>query len=168
LRRSPEETILGVLGHEMGHYVLNHVAELLIDISLVVLVGYAFVHFSFGAGHAPFSEMGDRVDRRSRRAALAGALFGIFLTAVTPVTNSIVRSGESEADAFGIAASREPDGFAFAAVQLSEYRKMRPGRLEEIVFYDHPSGYDRIHRAMSWKAEHLDEMAARESDAARP
>ena len=37
---------------------------------------------------------------------------------------------------------------------LSEYRKMRPGKWEEIVFYDHPSGYNRILMAMTWKAEH--------------
>jgi len=50
-------------------------------------------------------------------------------------------------------ASRRPDGFAQAAIHLGEYRKMRPGPIEEFLFYDHPSGYGRIHRAMQWKAE---------------
>ncbi|WP_159107224.1 hypothetical protein [Azospirillum sp. B4] len=27
--------------------------------------------------------------------------------------------------------------------------------MEEVVFYDHPSGYNRILRAMVWKAENL-------------
>ena len=31
-----------------------------------------------------------------------------------------------------------------------------------MVFYDHPSGYDRIRRAMEYKAEHLAEAAVRE------
>ena len=31
---------------------------------------------------------------------------------------------------------------------------MHPGKWEEIVFYDHPSGYNRILMAMTWKAEH--------------
>jgi STE24 endopeptidase len=33
---------------------------------------------------------------------------------------------KSEADAFGLEAAREPDGFAMTAMQLSEYRKIEP------------------------------------------
>lgn len=72
---------------------------------------------------------------------------------MTPVTNSIIRIAEVEADAFGLNAARQPDGFAEAALMLSEYRKMRPGKWEEILFFDHPSGYNRIRMAMQWKAE---------------
>jgi hypothetical protein len=39
---------------------------------------------------------------------------------------------------------------------LSEYRKMRPGPIEERIFFDHPSGYDRIHSAMVWKGSNLE------------
>jgi STE24 endopeptidase len=81
---------------------------------------------------------------------------GILFLALTPVMNTVTRMQEKEADMFGLNASREPDGFAQAAIHLSEYRKMRPGRLEEWVFYDHPSGYDRIHSAMLWKGENLE------------
>jgi len=35
----------------------------------------------------------------------------------------------------------------------AEYRKLAPGPLEEIVFYDHPSGRSRIEMAMRYKAE---------------
>jgi len=28
--------------------------------------------------------------------------------------------------------------------------------LEERIFFDHPSGYDRIHSAMVWKGENLE------------
>jgi STE24 endopeptidase len=41
-----------------------------------------------------------------------------------------------------------------AAMRLSTYRKLKPGPLEEIVFYDHPSGYDRVHGSMIWLKEH--------------
>jgi STE24 endopeptidase len=39
------------------------------------------------------------------------------------------------------------------AMRLSTYRKLRPGRVEEFVFYDHPSGYERVHAAMTWLRE---------------
>jgi STE24 endopeptidase len=44
---------------------------------------------------------------------------------------------------------------ARAALHLGEYRKMRPGTVEEFIFFDHPSGYNRIHRAMQWKKENM-------------
>ena len=74
--------------------------------------------------------------------------------------NSIVRHHESEADAFGLEAAREPDGFAMTAMQLSEYRKIEPTALEETIFFDHPSGRTRVRMAMEWKARHLAELPA--------
>jgi STE24 endopeptidase len=82
-------------------------------------------------------------------------LASIFFFALTPVVNTYIRSGEYEADMYGLNASRQPDGFAQAAIHLGEYRKMSPGRLEEWLFYDHPSGRSRIYAAMRWKAENL-------------
>ena len=73
------------------------------------------------------------------------------------VASERVRVAEAEADAFGLDAAREPDGFASVSMKLSEYRKISPGALEEIVFYDHPSGENRVRRAMEWKARHLAE-----------
>jgi len=87
---------------------------------------------------------------------LAVLMVGILSFVVTPVMNTVIRVQEKEADMFGHNVSRQPDGFAQAAIHLSEYRKMRPGRLEEWIFYDHPSGYDRIHSAMIWKGENLE------------
>jgi hypothetical protein len=34
---------------------------------------------------------------------------------------------------------------------------MDPSPLEEFVFFDHPSGKNRILMAMRWKAEHLND-----------
>jgi STE24 endopeptidase len=167
LRRSPRETILAVLGHEMGHYVLGHVPETIVDFSLVLFAGLAFVHFGFERARRRFgARWGVESVADAAGWPLASALLATFFLLATPVTNAIIRSNEAEADAFGLASTGQPDGFAYAAVQLSEYRKMRPGRLEEIVFYDHPSGYDRIRRAMEYKAEHLAEVAARERSGA--
>jgi STE24 endopeptidase len=86
---------------------------------------------------------------------LLAVVFSTFMFVMTPVSNTMTRTIESEADIFGLNAAREPDGFARAALALSEYRKMSPGPVEEFIFYDHPSGYDRILMAMRWKAEHL-------------
>jgi STE24 endopeptidase len=86
---------------------------------------------------------------------LAMLLISIFFFVLTPFINTHIRTSEAEADIFGINASRQPDGFAQAAIHLGEYRKMKPGPVEEWMFFDHPSGYHRIHGAMQWKAENL-------------
>ena len=54
-------------------------------------------------------------------------LFGVYFFLITPVTNSIVRSNEYEADVFGLNAAREPHGFAEAALLLGEYRSCNRG-----------------------------------------
>jgi STE24 endopeptidase len=43
---------------------------------------------------------------------------------------------------------------AAVALKLGEYRKLDPGPIEELVFFDHPSGRHRIEMAMRWKREH--------------
>ena len=82
-------------------------------------------------------------------------LASIFLFVLTPISNTQTRTDEHEADMYGINASRQPDGFAQAAIHLGEYRKMKPGPVEEWIFFDHPSGCNRIRDAMRWKAENL-------------
>lgn len=152
-RGAPAE-VLAVLGHEMGHYVLNHVYKSLAFFAAVILGGFALIAWSFerlrsGIGRG----WGIRGVGDPAGLPLAIALFSIYGFLLTPVQNTVTRTMEAEADAFGLNAAREPDGFAEAALHLSEYRKMRPGPIEEVLFYDHPSGWNRIHRAMIWKAE---------------
>ncbi len=154
-RSSPEE-IRAVLGHEMGHYVLNHIYKSLLALGLIVVIGFALLSWVFARLSSRYAaRWGIRDVADVAGLPLLVALFSIYTFVLTPVLNSITRTMEAEADAFGLNAAREPDGFAKAALQLSEYRKMRPGPLEEMVLYDHPSGWHRIHRAMVWKAENI-------------
>ena len=39
------------------------------------------------------------------------------------------------------------------SLKLGAYRKLSPGPIEEMLFFDHPSGRSRILMAMTWKAE---------------
>jgi len=86
-------------------------------------------------------------------------LGSVLFFVLTPIGNTFSRTLEHEADTYGLNAAREPDGFAQAAIHLGEYRKMSPGPLEEWIFFDHPSGRNRIHDAMRWKAENLSTCA---------
>jgi len=158
LSRGSEREILAVLGHEMGHYVLGHVTTGIVMFGLVFLAGFAFVAWGFGFLTNLFGGVWDvrAVDDPAGLPVLMGLATFFFLIA-TPITNTITRTQEAQADIFGVNAARQPDGFAEAALHLSEYRKLEPGALEEFVFYDHPSGRNRIHMMMVWKKEHLND-----------
>jgi STE24 endopeptidase len=146
--------IRAVLGHELGHYVLNHVWKEPILLSLVAGMSFMLLHFAMDAALARWGRRLGLQDRADPAALpLAVALIALISFLFTPLQNSIVRSYEAEADAFGLNAAREPQAWAMAAMRLSTYRKLRPGGFEEFVFYDHPSGYERVHAAMVWLKE---------------
>ncbi len=159
LNRCTPAEVQAVMGHELGHYVLNHVYKLVIYLSLLFAAAFAFMHWFFGLALRRFgASWGLRgIDDLAGLPLLMAGL-GVFMFLATPVQNSIVRTTESEADIFGLNAARQPDGFATTALKLSEYRKLSPGPWEEIILFDHPSGRSRILVAMRWKAEHLAEV----------
>jgi STE24 endopeptidase len=142
----------------MGHYVLDHIVRLLLMMGLVFFVGFAFVAWGFRVLSLIFGGNWDvrTIDDPAGLPVLV-ALMTFFFLVATPVENTIVRTTEAQADLFGVNAVREPDAFAEATLQLSEYRKLDPSPLEEVFFYDHPSGRSRIHMMMQWKAEHLND-----------
>lgn len=161
LNKTSLPEIKAVLGHEMGHYVLNHGLRLTIYFTLVLAFGFWFTHRLFDGSLARW---GGRLGLEGRgdpaALPLAFAILTIFFFLATPLTNSITRQMEAEADAFGLNAAREPNGFAMAAMRLSTYRKIHPGAFEEILFYDHPSGYQRVHASMVWLKENQDNPTA--------
>ena len=154
LDRASLPEIEAVMGHEMGHYVLNHVYKFLPEFGIIFVAGFALLAAFFERLSKRYARWGVRGVGDVAGLPLASLIFSVYLFALTPMLNSIIRSAEYEADMYGLNAAQQPDGFAQAALHLSEYRKLEPGRLEEIFFFDHPSGYTRIFSAMRWKAEH--------------
>jgi STE24 endopeptidase len=167
LNRASLPEIQAVMGHEMGHYVLNHIPKMLLQLGIVIVVGFALLKTLF-----------ERLCARSPRwqvrgiddvagLPLAALLLSSYLYLLTPVLNTMVRVQEYEADLYGLNASEQPDGFAQVALKLGEYRKLDPRPIEEFLFFDHPSGRTRILSAMRWKAEHPETWSA-PAEARRP
>lgn len=159
LRRSSPEGVQSVMGHEIGHYVLHHVNNMMLALGVLILLGFALLRWAFAAVLA----------RRGERWRITGiadpaglplliALGALYFFLLTPVTNTITRTQEAEADLFGLNTARQPDGRAEVVLQHAEDRKLSPGPLEEFIFFDHPSGRNRILMAMRWKGEHLAEL----------
>ncbi len=159
LKRCTLPEIETVMAHEMGHYVLHHIYKALNFLLIIVVAGFAFLRWSFDFSLRKWGQnWGVRGIGDVAGLPLVVLLFSIFFFFMTPVTNTFSRTIEVEADLFGLNAARQPDGEAEVALKLAEYRKMSPGPIEELIFYDHPSGRDRILMAMRWKAENHNEM----------
>jgi STE24 endopeptidase len=167
LKRCTLPEIETTMGHEMGHYVLNHGYKGLVMFGVLVVLGFAFLNWFINISLA---RSGDRWGIRGITdvAVLPLAFIGlaIYFFLLTPVTNTITRTMEFEADMYGLNAGRQPDGEANVDLMLGEYRKLDPGPLEEFVLFDHPSGRTRITAAMRWKAEHPE--TASPEELARP
>jgi STE24 endopeptidase len=167
LNRCTLPEIETTMGHEMGHYVLNHAYKGLIMIGVVIVIGFAFLHWGIDYALARWGAQWEiRGITDVAVLPLALIVFSLFFFLLTPVTNTITRTMEYEADMYGLNAARQPDGEANVDLMLGEYRKLDPGPIEEFVFFDHPSGRTRITAAMRWKAEHPE--TASPEEVARP
>ena len=146
--------VRGVVGHEMGHYV--HMHSLWMTGILIVLAGLVFWLidrlFPVAKRLLGANRVGDISDPAGLPVLAAiGAVIGLLLT---PVTNTMIRVIEQDADQFSLIHANEPDGLAKALIKTAEYRAPSPSAIEEILFYDHPSVENRIRMAMEWKATH--------------
>lgn len=151
--------VVAVLGHEMGHYARLHITWTLVWLAGLLLFGFWLANRLF----APFARWlgaGGTVITDPAGLPVLMAIFATVSLLMTPLTSTLTRLEESDADAFSLAIAHEPDGLAKALVKTIEYRAASPGLVEEAVFYDHPSVERRIRRAMDWKAAHPDAVGA--------
>ena len=146
--------VRGVVGHEMGHYVRGHILWMTLAISIMAVVGFWLASLLF----APVA-MFLRADVGGIADPAGIPIIMIILATLgllaTPLTNTLTRLQEADADHFSLVHANEPDGLSKALVKTIEYRASSPSALEEFVFYDHPSVEHRVRKAMDWKAAHM-------------
>ncbi|MEO5814245.1 MAG: M48 family metalloprotease [Gemmatimonadaceae bacterium] len=147
--------VRGVVGHEMGHYVRQHALWGALALGVLAMLAFVLVAQFFPTaarmlGTRDLTGIADPVGLPVL--LLLVSLLGLI---GTPLTNTLARTIESDADRFSLEHVNEPDGLAKALIKTMEYRAATPSGLEEIIFYDHPSVSLRVRRAMEWKAAHL-------------
>jgi STE24 endopeptidase len=156
MRRSSEAEIRAVMGHEIGHYAMNHVTKTLAMFTLLFMACFLVTQWVMArvlAKKASAWRLGGPADVASL--PLLVVIFSTCLLLATPVINTIIRTQETEADLWGLNVAREPHGEAEVLLKLTEYRKPDPGPWEEIFFFDHPSTRTRIMNAMRWREQML-------------
>lgn len=156
LNHFTDNEIVSTVGHEMGHYVLHHLTIMVLEFGLLTIFGFWLVKWLFGKlliKYGPHWQMTSIQDVTSL--PLLVFLFTLYFFLITPLTNSITRVIETEADNYGLNVARQPDAFASVFIKTADNHKVAPSYWEEVFFIDHPSREHRILAAMKWKAENL-------------
>jgi STE24 endopeptidase len=147
LAKLDEDEVLAVMGHEMGHYVLNHVAMGLALSSIGTIFALFWIH------HAAYW-MIRRYHRRfgfDRLSDVASAPLILLLAQATillgsPVINGFSRHMEHEADRFALEITRNNHSAAsgFAKLQRDNLAVPYPGWFSKLWRSTHPPIGERI------------------------
>jgi len=147
LAQRTEKEVLAVMGHEMGHYVLNHVL-LGVFLATCGAVGVLFMvdrlgRLVIGRFHVRFG-----FDRLSDVASVPLFIFLLSLLNLvgSPLHLAISRAMEHEADRFALEITRanHSAGSAFARIQRENLGNPRPGGLSVLFRSSHPPLGERI------------------------
>jgi STE24 endopeptidase len=147
---APEE-IEFVMGHEMGHYILNHVWKGTAFAALVIVAGFFLLHRTLGR---TVTALAPRLGYATLSSIAAVPLFLLFVAAflflIQPLSSGVSRHFERQADAFALRTLDER-GIP-RAVGMRSFQKMAARNLSdpdppawiEWWLYSHPAIGKRI------------------------
>jgi len=153
LTKASREEALFVFGHEMGHYVLLHIPQMIGWMALVMLVVF---YLCYGLSGRLLQRYGADWDVRQMddwaSLPLLVLVASILMLLGTPAMNAITRYYELEADRYGIEVIHGivPDANQVAARYFEKsgetnLNETQPSEWVKIWFYDHPTRPERVH-----------------------
>lgn len=147
ISKMTDDEVLGVFGHESGHYVLHHIDKGIVVAIIIIFfclwIGYAFVQWAIARYGAKWG-----IPSQSDWGALAVlmlsfSLVGIFLQ---PLSDTLSRGIEHEADVYGqeaihgiVANPQAAMQGAFIALGKVSYAVPNPSPVKEFWLYNHPA-----------------------------
>ena len=153
LKEANLDEVKAVTGHEIGHYVSGHIWWVVFLLSGEVVIAFLLADRLFKPVARVFGA--DENIQNPASVPILILLVGVLLTLFEPINNGLTRMNEADADRYSLENVGLPDGLASALVKTAEYRDPRPGQLQELLFYTHPSVESRVRMAMEWKGEQL-------------
>jgi len=153
LKEANLDEVKAVTGHEIGHYVSGHIWWVVFLLSAQVVIAFLLADRLFKPVARAFGANEDIQNPASVPVLIL--LVGVLMMVFQPLNNTLSRMNEADADRYSLETVGLPDGLASALVKTAEYRDPRPAKLQELLFYTHPSVESRVRMAMEWKAERL-------------
>jgi len=154
MKQADLDEVKAVTGHEIGHYVSGHIWWIVLLLSAQIVVAFLLADKLFAPVARWFGA--DEDIRNPASIPVLILVVGVLMTFFAPINNTLSRMNETDADRYSLETVNLPDGLASALVKTAEYRNPRPGKLQEVLFYTHPSVEGRVRMAMEWKAEQLE------------
>jgi STE24 endopeptidase len=150
--------IVFVAGHEMGHYVLQHIPKGLTFFAVLLLIlfylGYRFVGWVL-AKWGPGWEIRGLGDWASLPALML--LLSVLLFITNPIGSAFSRHFEHQADQYGLEVTHglTPDSGQIAAQAFQALGEVNladpePNPVQVFLFYDHPTIPDRIRFSLTY------------------
>jgi STE24 endopeptidase len=150
--------IVFVAGHEMGHYVLNHVWKGLAFVAVFLLVLFYLAFRTIGSLLARFGgswSIRGVEDLASLPALLL--LLAIFSFVAGPIQSAFSRYQEHQADQYGLEVTHglTPDSSQVAAQAFQilgevDLAEPNPNPINVLLFYSHPAISDRVQFSLTY------------------
>jgi len=140
-----DDEILTVFAHELGHYKKKHIVK-------NILIGFVTTIVTFYLADQLYlyliSLMRFNSIYQLSALPLLFLIMSIFSLILMPVTNSISRKFEYEADEFAVKSTGDKNAFISSLQKLSRINLAdeNPNQIIEFIFYSHPSIKKRIER----------------------
>lgn len=154
LKNLDEDEVLFIMGHEMGHYALDHIIQLIAFESILILISLYAAYLLTGPVISRFKKSWG-FSAPSDFAALPLGILAvwIFALAVMPVYMAFSRHVEHEADRFGLELTHNNHAAAmsFAKMQQNNLAIPRPGPIFQFWFGSHPTPAERIDFCNSYR-----------------
>jgi Zn-dependent protease with chaperone function len=155
---TPDETLL-VVGHETGHYALDHIPKIFVLVELVSLV---FIYLGFVAVEKLIARWGGRTGLEGTGDLASLPVLFLVLTAITFLANpaicAISRHYEHQADQYGLELAHgivpdvnAVDARSFQALGEEGLADPDPGAFIKFWLYTHPPIEERIRFALRYK-----------------
>ena len=156
LRRFTPREIRFVMGHEMGHYVLNHIWKTVAFLAVLILAGLWFVDVAARRIIRARPGWGIGGFEQPASLPLLLLLLSVVFVAARPIISTYSRWQEHASDRFGLEVVRDPEAAAssFRKFAIHDLSEINVNPVIETVMFSHPSVGNRIRYAQEWAAAH--------------
>jgi len=147
-----ETEIVAVLAHEMGHFKLNHIIQMLI--ASIIQTGLMFYLLSFFLSNTPLSEAFSMTETSIYSSLVFfGFLYSPINLLISLIFNSLSRRNEFEADYYAARTTVSPEMLIQALKKLSQANlsNLTPHPAMVFVHYSHPTVLSRIEQLRQFR-----------------
>ncbi|MFZ3589779.1 M48 family metallopeptidase [Bacillus sp. DJP31] len=159
LNKLKDSEVLFIMAHEMGHYVKKHVFLSIIGSMFVTLAG---LYLIYKLMNVIIRRWGDKFKIGEVQEMASIPLFFLLLSVLsflfTPISNTVSRAHELEADSYAVELTEDPTSAvgSFQELAKSNLSQINPPLIVKIFRYTHPTMLERIHYLENYELKEIE------------